>query len=115
MNSLAGLLSTVASIWGGQHGNLNISSISTLSVTGGAAVICGALVAAYTLGGIRAVRKEHIKEVGKEKTGEHGEGVVVAPGGGGDLEKLHGRGGSRYGGEAIRAERGDDRPIIGAV
>lgn len=116
MNSLAGLLSTIANVFGAQHGQFTSASITTLAVTGGAAVITGLLVAAYSLGGIRRVRAQHEKQIGEEGLGKHGEGVVEsekAPRG--DLQKLHGHGGSMKGGEAIAAETGHKQPVVGVV
>ena len=76
MNSLAGLLSTLASIYGAQHGQFSTTSKSTLIVTGVCSAVFGILTAIYSLWVVRRVKARHDREVGKQRTGKHGEGVV---------------------------------------
>ncbi|KAI0066862.1 hypothetical protein BV25DRAFT_1795995 [Artomyces pyxidatus] len=74
MNGLAGVLSTIASVFGAQQGNFTASSITTMAVTGACTVICGGLTAFYTFFKLGAVKKRHEREIGREKAGKHGEG-----------------------------------------
>jgi hypothetical protein len=75
MNSLAGIISTLANVYGVQHGEFNKSSITTISVTGGVAAVCGILVLFYGVWMLGRVKKQHRREIGVEKAGKHGEGV----------------------------------------
>ncbi|PPR05787.1 hypothetical protein CVT26_010161 [Gymnopilus dilepis] len=76
LNSLAGLLSTLASLFGAQHGQLTTTSKSTIIVTSAATGSLGILSAFYTFWLIRRVKARHDREVGKERAGKYGEGVV---------------------------------------
>ncbi|KAH8105433.1 hypothetical protein BXZ70DRAFT_920852 [Cristinia sonorae] len=76
MNSLAGLLSTIASIFGAQHGQLSTTSKSTLIVTGACTGVFLILTGIYAGWLVRRVKRKHDKEVGMQKAGKHGEGVV---------------------------------------
>jgi len=76
LNSLAGVLSTLANVLGVHHATFSLTSKSTIIVTGGIAVICGFLTAFYTFFLIRNVKKKHDEEVGKQRAGRHGEGFV---------------------------------------
>ncbi|KAK7006197.1 hypothetical protein R3P38DRAFT_3037254 [Favolaschia claudopus] len=76
MNSLAGVLSTVASIFGTQDATLSISSTSTIIVTSSIAGICGILTLFYMFVLIRRIKKQHDEEVGKQRAGKHGEGLT---------------------------------------
>ncbi|KAJ7253463.1 hypothetical protein C8J57DRAFT_1076705 [Mycena rebaudengoi] len=76
LNSLAGLLSTIASIYGAQSATLSVASKSTLIVTTSIAGICGVLTLFYMFVLIRGVKKQHDAEVGKQRAGKFGEGVV---------------------------------------
>ncbi|KAF9561691.1 hypothetical protein CPC08DRAFT_635053 [Agrocybe pediades] len=76
LNSLAGLLSTIASILGAQHGDLSTNSKSTLIVTAASTGVLGILAGFYSLWLVRRVKARHDREVGKERAGKHGEGVV---------------------------------------
>jgi len=76
MNSLAGLLSTLASIFGAQHGQFSKTSKSTLIVTGASTVVFGILTAFYALWLVRRVKVRHDREVGKQTVGKYGEGAV---------------------------------------
>jgi membrane-bound ClpP family serine protease len=85
MNSLAGVLSTLASVLGTQGSTFSISSTSTIVVTSAIAGICGILSAFYMFVLIRRLKKEHDGEVGKQRAGKHGEGYA-------DLSKRKGAG-----------------------
>jgi hypothetical protein len=63
---------------GTQNSVFNGSSITTLAVTGGTAVISGGLAAWYTWVMLARVKKRHEQEVGKEAAGKRGEGVLAA-------------------------------------
>ncbi|KAF8908163.1 hypothetical protein CPB84DRAFT_1767462, partial [Gymnopilus junonius] len=76
LNSLAGLLSTLASLFGAQHGQLSTTSKSTLIVTSAATGVLGILSGFYMFWLIRRVKARHDREVGKERAGKYGEGVV---------------------------------------
>jgi len=76
LNSLAGLLSTLASIYGTQGGKLGTTSLSTLIVTGAMTGVFGLLTGIYLLWFVRRVKAKHDREVGRERRGKHGEGVV---------------------------------------
>lgn len=76
LNSLAGVISTLANVYGSQAGGFSSSAESTIIVTGSLTVICGILVLVYQFGLIRNLRLEHEREVGVEKAGKHGEGVL---------------------------------------
>lgn len=75
MNSLAGILSTIVGIYGAQHGVYNKASIATISVTGGVAVVCGLLTLWYGVWLLGRIKKQHVKEIGIDKAGKHGEGM----------------------------------------
>ncbi|KAJ7153650.1 hypothetical protein C8R46DRAFT_898023 [Mycena filopes] len=85
LNSLAGVLSTLASVLGTQSATLSVASTSTIIVTSAIAGVCGVLTGVYMLL-IRGIKKEHDQEVGKQRAGRHGEGVV-------DLSKRRPKGG----------------------
>ncbi|KAJ7097772.1 hypothetical protein B0H15DRAFT_772621 [Mycena belliarum] len=76
LNSLAGVLSTLASVLGSQDATLSISSKSTIIVTSSLAGICGGLTAFYMFVLIRRIKKQHDEEIGKQRAGKHGEGFV---------------------------------------
>lgn len=76
LNSLAGVLSTLSSVLGVHHATFSLTSKSTIIVTGGIAVICGFLTGFYQFFLIRNVKKQHDEEVGKQRAGKHGEGLV---------------------------------------
>ena len=76
MNSLAGLLSTLASIFGAQHGQFSTTSKVTLIVTGASTVVFAILTAFFALWLVRRVKARHDKQVGKQTTGKHGEGAL---------------------------------------
>lgn len=76
LNSLAGVITTLANVFGVQHGEFSTTSKVTIIVTGASTVACGALTLYYSLWKIRRVKNRHDKEVGREKSGRHGEGMV---------------------------------------
>ncbi|RDB26836.1 hypothetical protein Hypma_005368 [Hypsizygus marmoreus] len=76
LNSLAGLISTIANIYGVQHGEFSTTSKTTIIVTGVSTFICGVGTLFYSLWKIRRVKKRHDQEIGKERAGRHGEGFV---------------------------------------
>ncbi|KAJ7157637.1 hypothetical protein C8R43DRAFT_883320 [Mycena crocata] len=76
LNSLAGVLSTLASVLGSQDATLSVSSKSTIIVTSAVAGITGGLTGFYLLVLIRRIKKQHDEEVGKQRAGKHGEGFV---------------------------------------
>ncbi|TFK69990.1 hypothetical protein BDN72DRAFT_839599 [Pluteus cervinus] len=76
MNSIAGIISTLSSVFGAQGGEFSKTSKITIVVTSTIAVICGLLVVIYQFWLLRTVKQRHDEEVGEEKTGKHGEGVL---------------------------------------
>jgi hypothetical protein len=76
LNSLAGVLSTLANVLGVHHATFSVSSKSTIVVTTGITGICGGLTLFYMFFLIRNLKKKHDEEVGKQRAGKHGEGVV---------------------------------------
>lgn len=76
LNGLAGILTTIASVYGAQSGRFTATSETTIVVTGVTTLANGILVAFYSLWKLRIVKRRHDKEIGKEKAGLHGEGIV---------------------------------------
>lgn len=76
LNGLAGILTTIASVYGAQSGRFTATSETTIVVTGVTTLACGTLVAFYSLWKLRIVKKRHDMEIGKERAGLHGEGIV---------------------------------------
>lgn len=76
LNSIAGVISTLSSIYGAQAGVFGESEKSTIIVTSTLSLICGILVLVYELWLIRNLRLEHDRIVGVELPGKHGEGVL---------------------------------------
>jgi len=76
MNSLAGFISTMANIYGVQHGQLSRTSKITIIVTAASTGVLGILTATYSFWLLKRVKSKHDREVGKERAGKHGEGVV---------------------------------------
>lgn len=70
------MISTLTNVYGSQNGVFSSSAKSTIIVTGALAVICALLVLGYHFGLIRNLRLEHEREVGVEKAGRHGEGIL---------------------------------------
>ena len=76
MNSLAGFISTIANVYGVQHGELSTTSKVTIIVTSVSTGVLGMLTAIYTFWLVRRIKSQHDRTVGKQRTGKHGEGVV---------------------------------------
>jgi len=76
LNSVAGVISTLSSIYGSQGGTFGGTEKSTIIVTGVLTVVWGILVLVYEFWLLRNLRLEHDQEVGAEKAGEHGEGAL---------------------------------------
>ena len=76
LNSLAGIISTLANALGAQHGTFSRTARVTIAVTSVVAFVCGVLVLVYSLWVLRRVKARHDREVGKERAGKHGEGRV---------------------------------------
>lgn len=76
MNSLAGFISTMANVFGAQHGELSTTSKITIIVTATSTGVLGILTAIYSFWLVKRVKSQHDKTVGKERTGKHGEGVI---------------------------------------
>ena len=76
LNSVAGVISTLSSIYGAQAGVFGKSEESTIIVTGLLSVICGILVLVYEFWLLRILKSEHNHIMGVEMAGKHGEGVM---------------------------------------
>ncbi|KAF8066775.1 hypothetical protein FPV67DRAFT_1417146 [Lyophyllum atratum] len=76
LNSLAGLISTLANIYGVQHGEFSTPGKVTITVTGASTLICGVATSYYSFWKLRRVKQRHDREIGKERAGRHGEGLV---------------------------------------
>jgi uncharacterized membrane protein YedE/YeeE len=76
MNSLAGFISTMANVFGVQHGELSTTSKITIIVTATSTGVLGLLTAVYSFWLVKRVKSQHDRAVGKERTGNHGEGVI---------------------------------------
>ena len=76
MNSLTGFISTMANVYGAQHGELSTTSKITIIVTAASTGVLGILTAIYSFWLVRRTKSQHDKTVGKQRTGKHGEGVV---------------------------------------
>ncbi len=76
LNSLAGLLSTLSSVYGAQYGQYSTTSEITLIATASTTFICGVLTLYYLMWKIRRIKAEHDKIIGKQRTGKHGEGLI---------------------------------------
>jgi len=73
LNSLTGVLAAFAIIYSDvPGGSYNTTSIITLGVTGGCAVICGILAAIYWLWKLRRVKRQHGREMEQANTEEVG-------------------------------------------
>lgn len=73
---MAGVISTLSSVFGAQGGVFGKTEESTIIVTGALSLICGILVLLYEFWLIRNLKLEHDLEVGVEMAGKHGEGVL---------------------------------------
>lgn len=76
LNSLAGVISVLSNIYGVQHGTYSTTSESAIIVTVAVAVVCGCLILLYQFWLLRNIKKEHDREVGVERAGKHGEGIL---------------------------------------
>lgn len=76
MNSVAGIVSTLVNVYGVQHGVFVTTSRVTLIVTVAAAVVLGALTLTYSLFLLKNVKSAHNRQVGRERAGRHGEGIL---------------------------------------
>lgn len=76
LNCLAGLLSTLANLFGAQSGQLSTPALTTLIVTASCTGALAIIVLFYQFWLLRRVQNEHQKTVGKQKAGRHGEGVL---------------------------------------
>lgn len=76
LNSLAGLVSTIASIYGAQHGQFSPTSKATLILTGASSGVFAILTLFYMFWLVRRMKQRHDREVGMQKAGKHGEGYV---------------------------------------
>ncbi|KAF5340264.1 hypothetical protein D9611_007825 [Ephemerocybe angulata] len=76
LNALAGLLSTISNIYGAQEGQFSRTAKITLIVTATSSGILAGMVLFYQFWLLRRVQNEHWREVGKQKAGRHGEGVL---------------------------------------
>ncbi|KAJ7447084.1 hypothetical protein B0H11DRAFT_2290258 [Mycena galericulata] len=76
MNSLAGVVSTLSSVFGAHDADFSVSGKSTLVATASLAGIFGVLTAFYMLVLIRGIKKQHERAFGKQHAGKHGEGFA---------------------------------------
>jgi len=76
LNSLAGFISTMANVFGAQHGELSTTSKVTIIVTASSTGILGILTLIYTFWVVKRVKSRHDRAVGKSRAGKHGEGVT---------------------------------------
>ncbi|KAJ6598459.1 hypothetical protein DFH09DRAFT_1258483 [Mycena vulgaris] len=76
LNSFAGIVSTLVNVYGVQHGVFVTSSKVTIIVTVAAAALCGGLTLLYSMVMLKNVKKAHNQEVGRERAGRHGEGIL---------------------------------------
>ncbi|KAF8554490.1 hypothetical protein OG21DRAFT_1370639, partial [Imleria badia] len=74
LNSVAGVISTLSSIYGAQGGVFGKTENSAIIVTSALSLICGTLFLVYEYWFIRNLKLEHDHEVGVELPGEFGEG-----------------------------------------
>jgi len=77
LNSLVGIISTLANVYNVQHGEFSTTSRVTIIVIAASAVTCGVLTMFYSLCKLRTVKKQHDREIGKERAGKHGEGILA--------------------------------------
>ncbi|KAK7052271.1 hypothetical protein R3P38DRAFT_3306060 [Favolaschia claudopus] len=76
LNSIAGIISTLVNVYSAQHGEFVATSKITIIVTVVAAVICGGLTLLYGAVKLKKVRHAHNLQVGRERAGRHGEGIL---------------------------------------
>jgi hypothetical protein len=77
LNSLAGVVSTLTTVYGRDHGFKPISKL-TLIIIGGTNVVCAALILFYKQWMLRRAIEKHEREFGEVVTGKHGEGVQIS-------------------------------------
>jgi hypothetical protein len=78
LNGLAGVASTLASVYGAQNGVFNRSALTTIVVTGATTVICGVLTMWYSWVLLARVKRRHEEAVGREEARARGEGIIGA-------------------------------------
>lgn len=69
LSGVAGLISTLVSIYGHNNGAYNTLSTATLVVTSASTVICGLLAAFYSFWLLRRLKHEHKHEYKRVATG----------------------------------------------
>lgn len=77
LNSVAGIISTLSSVYGAQGGMFGGTEKSAIIVTGSLALVWGTLMLVYEYGFLRNLKLEHDEIAGIELAGKHGEGVLV--------------------------------------
>jgi hypothetical protein len=77
LHSLAGMISTIANIYGAQRGIFTQTSKATLFVTVTGVGICGLMCLLYRFILIRRLKKQHEKQVGEQHGGKYGEASQV--------------------------------------
>lgn len=63
-------------MYSAQHGEFVTTSRVTIIVTVAAAVICGGLTLLYSAFKLKKVKQAHNRQVGRERAGRHGEGIL---------------------------------------
>lgn len=76
LNAFAGIISTLVGVYGQQNKQFSTTSKITIVVTTAVAVICGGLTGIYSFWKLAGVKRRHDEEIGKERTGKHGEGLI---------------------------------------
>jgi len=76
LNAFAGIVSTLVGVYGQQNKQFSTASKITIAVTGAVTVICGALTLMYGSWKLAGVKRKHDQEIGKERAGKHGEGLI---------------------------------------
>lgn len=76
LNSLAGVISTLANTLGVQHGTFSSTARITLIVTSSVTVVCGVLVIVYSFWMLRRLKRKHDRHIGIMRVGKYGEGKI---------------------------------------
>ncbi|KAJ7678141.1 hypothetical protein DFH06DRAFT_1316920 [Mycena polygramma] len=76
LNSVAGIISTLVNVYSAQNGEFAATSKITIIVTVAAAVVCGGLTLLYSMYKLDRVKRAHNRQVGRERAGRHGEGIL---------------------------------------
>ena len=76
LNSLAGVISTLANTLEVQHRTFSASARITLIVTASVTVACGVLVVVYSFWMLRRVKMKHDRHIGAMRAGKYGEGKI---------------------------------------